>query len=649
MLKILKVRAHHVIDFAAEELKKYLRMMMPECGDVPILYDPNAKDGFRLGLLEDFSLPFEGENAFLDDVVHVDTDETGGILAGSNPRSVLFAVYRFFKENGCRWLYPGIDGEYIPLQDIVPIRYHKMASYRFRGHCNEGSESQTCMLETIDLYAKQEMNVYMLECFAPLVYYDRYYSHKNNEENRAPEPLTTQQVIQWKRMCETEINRRGLLFHDIGHGWTADPFGFQPEDRVKYKAGLLQPPKEAVPLLPLINGERKLFRNDPQLTNPCLSNPVAREKMARYVVEYAKNHSNSDYLHVWLADSNRNHCECEECRKMRPSDWYLMVMNRIDELLTEEGLDTRIVFIAYVDTLFPPEKVRLNNPDRFALLYASISSFGVSDFTDSLPVVEPLPYERNRWEYPSSFAETVAMVRAWREVFDGPTFSYGYHFCRTHYLDPGGFSIAKKVDLDVRDCKNIGMDGYIEDSTQRGFFPNGFAYYLYAEILLDRTRRYEDVEEDYFSHIYGSDWKEAVHLLRRISAAFDFEYMRGFSSENENVSKYYSPTAAKRLQAISELAAEERAFAEKHRQIPTRPQSISFRLLALHADYIDGVAEIFRLKALGHDREAIAFCETFFNDFGKHEMEIERYYDHGMAASVFKTMLKKVIRSIFEG
>ena len=78
--------------------------------------------------------------------------------------------------------------------------------------------------------------------------------------------------------------------------------------------------------------------------------------MARYVVEYAKNHSNSDYLHVWLADSNRNHCECEECRKMRPSDWYLMVMNRIDELLTEEGLDTRIVFIAYVDTLFPPKR-----------------------------------------------------------------------------------------------------------------------------------------------------------------------------------------------------------------------------------------------------------------------------------------------------
>ena len=58
MLKIKKLRADHVIDFAAEELKKYLRMMMPECGDVEILYAPGAEDGFRLGLAEDFGLTF---------------------------------------------------------------------------------------------------------------------------------------------------------------------------------------------------------------------------------------------------------------------------------------------------------------------------------------------------------------------------------------------------------------------------------------------------------------------------------------------------------------------------------------------------------------------------------------------------------------
>ena len=37
MFKINKVRANHVVDFAAEELKKYLRMMMPESGDIDIV------------------------------------------------------------------------------------------------------------------------------------------------------------------------------------------------------------------------------------------------------------------------------------------------------------------------------------------------------------------------------------------------------------------------------------------------------------------------------------------------------------------------------------------------------------------------------------------------------------------------------------
>ena len=52
MITINKLRADHVIDFAAEELKKYLRMMMPSCGDIAIVYAPDAADGFRAKGLE---------------------------------------------------------------------------------------------------------------------------------------------------------------------------------------------------------------------------------------------------------------------------------------------------------------------------------------------------------------------------------------------------------------------------------------------------------------------------------------------------------------------------------------------------------------------------------------------------------------------
>ena len=58
MYTIKLLRVDHVLMFAAEELKKYLRMMMPQCGDIAISFEPGATEGFRLGLAEDFGLTF---------------------------------------------------------------------------------------------------------------------------------------------------------------------------------------------------------------------------------------------------------------------------------------------------------------------------------------------------------------------------------------------------------------------------------------------------------------------------------------------------------------------------------------------------------------------------------------------------------------
>ena len=69
MLKIYKLRLCDPIDHAAQELKKYLRMMMPECGEIFIKYDPDAKNGLRLGLMQDFGLDTsEAEDVTLDDI-----------------------------------------------------------------------------------------------------------------------------------------------------------------------------------------------------------------------------------------------------------------------------------------------------------------------------------------------------------------------------------------------------------------------------------------------------------------------------------------------------------------------------------------------------------------------------------------------------
>ena len=644
MLKIWKLRTDEAIDFAAQELKKYLRMMMPRCGDIAIGYDPNAAEGFRLGLLEDFDLPNEAEDAVLDDIVHIDTTEEGGILAGSNSRSVLFAVYRFLKLNGCRWLYPGIDGEHIPMQPITAQKYHHMAAHRFRGHCNEGAESQSAMLETIDFYAKQELNVYMLEFDVPLYYYASYYDHRRNEANRSPESVSEQQVLQWKRQCEAEIAKRGLQFHDMGHGWTAEPFGISSADGWLKSGEQITDEQRAC--LALLDGKREFFGGVPLNTNLCMSNPKVRSTMARYIADYAQAATNVSYLHVWLADSKRNHCQCAECSKLRPSDFYLMIMNELDAELAARKLDTRIVFIAYVDTLFPPQQVRIENPARFSLLYAPIHRSYCGSITEDSVVPACPPYERNRWQEPKTAEANLAFLRGWQQVWQGNAFAYEYHFWRHQYLDPGGMYFAKRVYEDVRSLKRMGLQGVVEDGSQRSFFPNGLAMYVYAEALLDDTADFDTIAQDYLSHIYGEQYREVAALLQAVSDACHYPWMAGEASEDSTKGSHYAPGHAESLDRLPELARKLCLLADPG---ATRPQRVSRQLLQHLADYIEGFHSFLRPKALGEDGKAATLAAAFWNDFGKREVAIERYYDHFLASQAITLRITGKAKTLQEG
>ena len=646
-MTINMLRVDHVIMFAAEELKKYLRMMMPQDGDIGIVYEPKAKDGFRLGLAEDFGLEFpEAEEPQLDDVVHIEADAEGGILAGSNPRSVLFAVYRLLKENGCRFLYPGVDGEYIPIKKLEPVNYHHMADHRFRGQCNEGGESQQCMLETIDYYAKLEMNAYMLEFDIPYYYYDVYYSHKYNEQNRPPEPLTPEQVLQWKRQCEAEIAKRGLQFHDMGHGWTAEPYGLS--STAGWAPTMDEVPAHIKPYLAQLNGERKLFGGVPLNTNLCMSNPEVRTIMAKAVADYAEKHQNVTYIHVWLADGCRNHCECEECQKMRPSDYYMMIMNELDQELERRNLDSRIVFIAYVDTLYAPQKIKIQNPKRFALLYAPIQRSYTSS-VDSDKIGETPEYDRNKWLNPVSAEANAAFLRDWQKDWKGSCFCYEYHYWKHVVFDPGMMAISRRIYEDIMSLKSIGIEGIVEDGSQRAFFPNGFAIYIYAEALLNRNCDYEKVREDYFRHIYGDQWEQALQYLESISAAFDFAYMEGERSADPARGKYYWPDHAAQLATVKDLTAKARELAESHMNMPVRAQTVSMRMLLRHAEYCEKIADFMILKARGQDEEARALWLEFCQDFGRYEVELDRYYDHSFYMIIFNLIMQVAPKSKKQG
>ena len=156
---------------------------------------------------------------------------------------------------------------------------------------------------------------------------------------------------------------------------------------------------------------------------------------------------------------------------MRSLDWYMVMMNELDEELTKRALDTRIVFISYVDTMFGFEQVTIRNPQRFSLLYAPISRSYTASITEASEIPEPLPDMRNAWKTPASAEESFAQLKHWRNTWKGPAFSYEYHFWRHQFLDPGGITFARRIYEDVRSLKVMELDGYVEDGSQRSGSP----------------------------------------------------------------------------------------------------------------------------------------------------------------------------------
>ena len=628
MIKINKISKGSAIDFAAEELKKYMRMMMPEANEIDIDYDPEAKDGFRLGLYSAFGLSDDVDDPRYDDNLYAECDALGGIIAGNNPRSVLLSVYEYLRRNGCRWLMPGPDGEYIPMRDALDsVSFSVKPSCRYRGFANTTAASAQTTLEFVDFLPKIGMNTFMFEFRIPTFYTDNYYDHKRNNKNRKPERTSKETILQWKRGAECEAKKRDLVFHDVGHGFCIDAFGID-SCLSWYEADESIIPDESRQYLAFVDGKRGFYRGVPINTNICMSNATARRKVAEYVSDYAAGHRNVDLLHVWLADGCNNHCECDECKKKSPSDYYVDMLNDIDELMTERGIDTKIVFLAYVDTSWAPDESYIKNQDRFVFMLAPFTrTYYKSIPENGINIINP-PYERNNIYLGKTLEAYLKFYLDWRENFGGPAFSFDYHFCWTQYYDFSRFIHSKTIHDEICLYKELGINGVVEDGDLRFFMPNGLAIYTLARTLFDTSLSVEEIKDDYMSVAYGKDAHLFEAVLKKLGDCFDHAYLSRQNSKDVRVSTFYNPDVAKKLEEkLPEALKEARALIESHYNSAVRIETVSVRLLEHYLDLWEGVAPILICKARANDEEAKRLYREFELNYGKRECEIERYFN----------------------
>lgn len=590
--------------FAADELARYLAALAP--GATIARDEDDAQNGalpvLRLGTFAAFggvaAWPMVRDPA-LDDAIAIAVTGGAGTIAGSNPRSVLLAVYRFLTELGCRWVRPDADGEVLPQAvDLArcAVRVSETASYRHRGVCIEGATSYEHVRDLVAWLPKLGLNAYFTQFREAYTFFERWYAHRENPL-LPPEPFSVERARDLKARLTAEVARRGLLLHDVGHGWTCDPLGLPG---LGWEYAPPEVPPAVAPFLAEVNGRRALWYGVPIDTQLCYSQEAVRRLVAGDIADYAAAHPEVALLHIWLGDGANNHCECADCRAMRPSDWYVRLLNEAAVLFAARALSTRLVFLVYVDLLWPPEVERLHDAGRFVLMFAPITrTYSAAYAAEDAPTPALPPYTRNRLSFPRAVAENVAFLRAWQGQFGGDSFAFDYHLWRDLYKDPGGIANAAVLHADIGGLGALGLDGLISCQVQRAFFPTGLGMAILGQTLWDRTLPFETITGEYFVAAFGADGPAARAYCEELTALFDPPRQRGERPALD-------PAAAATYARIPATVAAFRPTIRRNLALPELCRARSWHLLDRHAELCLLFAEALRLRALGQDAAARA-------------------------------------------
>jgi len=516
----LNAKSRQTIMFAARELSRYLGMAQAG-GDFPVMpvAEPGSDQEATLFLTVGHGILPEVKEPYFDDAIYIETKGNQGMIAATNARAVLIAVYRFLRENGFSFSKPGRLGERIPEKPLwKQLHIVEAASYRHRGICIEGSSYQEGLLELIDWLPKVGMNAYFIQFPEPDHFLRRYYEQTKGFALSGEESAAMTAVIR------EEIERRSLLYHAVGHGWTCEVMGVEPEAIHKVPENVSE---EQRSMLAQLNGERDFFRGNPLNTNLCYSQQKVRDKMTDTILEYCKAHEKVDYLHFWIADGGNNNCECEECVKMRASDHYVKMLNELDAKLTANHLDTKIVFLIYSGLVWAPIKERIRNQDRFIMMFAPF----LRDYTDSLDPELPMeipPYNLNHQpDILTDISEHLGYYKDWRSTFEGDSFDFDYHYCQEYLFELSGYHLAKVLHQDIVNLKKLGMNGFMSCQVQRVFLPTALGMNIMAETLWNREASYEELVDKILKEQFEEDGIIVKQYLQELSLYSCEEEMLG--------------------------------------------------------------------------------------------------------------------------
>ena len=509
--------------FACDEFTRLIRKADPKATVTEV--KERGADSLVIGLCDCLPSP-KVEDATLDDGVSISVANRQGYITGTNKRSVLMAVYRFFKEIGAAYVRPGRDGERVPLvsSEDISVSVLDTPVSRYRGFCIEGSAGYEHIVDLIDFAPKLGMNIIFTQLWRPSFALNRWYGNQKNP-SYVPAELSIEAQDMLVAEYDRQIVKRGLNHHKMGHGWIPSILG----EKTGIWHGISAPDllkEEHRHLVAEINGERKLHNDSAVDTSFCYGNPEARALIVKEIVKYAKENPETDTLHVWLADQPENQCECPLCRDTRPSDLYVDMLNELDEALTEEGLTTKVIFLSYLELLWSPRRARIKNPERFALIFAPIRRPYERPFS-AQKEGDTVPFVRNKWTNPCDSFSVLRYFDEWKSQFPGDCMLFDYHLMWDFYNDLTGIETGKMFGLDMAEQKGLGFTGMISCQGVRISAIGALPMRLMANALWSGVSDGEGETAEFFRDTYGDGAEACRAILDEVRAALPPNMLRG--------------------------------------------------------------------------------------------------------------------------
>jgi len=614
------------LDFAARELARYIRRLSgSDCGVQRARSFGQVADTAWLGLCGRLPQPRDAAltPALWDDGYAVWKADGGLFIAGRNARSVLFGVYDLLERQGVRFIRPGPDGEIIPrLSSILlpekPIV--EQAYYRHRGVCIEGAPSLDHALGMVDWCAKKRMNTLFLQFFSSRYFYNNWYARPYNPPF-ADHEVSDAEAIAMDNEVIAALKTRGMVFHHVGHGWTATAIGMPRSGWVKAGEAVAA---DRVRWLAEIKGERKLFHDIPINTELCYSFRPAFDALVEAVVRYVEAHPETDVVHVWLSDATNNKCECPECRKLTISDWYAKIINALSEALHRRAPGKRFVFLCYKELLWPPEQVAID--ERYGnaiMMFAPITrSYGrsLADPTTDDGKAYPRP-PLNECVDPRTNAFFAKTLADWRRAFHGDSFDFDYHLMWAVWSHLTDTVVARIYHEDLQHLKRIGVDGIISCQSFRAFYPSGLAMTVLAEALWNPRVAWPEMRRGYLEAAFGESAGFVDGYLAQLESLLDT------GDADWRVPPLSNADAAKlaRVYDLLKAALEELRSRRASASNPTHRRSLD--ILAHHARFLQIIVKAYQANLARKPDEARAALDRAADYLRRTEPRYHRFMD----------------------